>query len=312
MVLDCTDHPASRYLISDAAVLSGKSLVSGSALRTEGQLMVLNNPPSNPKNNYGGPCYRCVFPKPPPIDSVVSCGEGGILGPVVGVIGVLMALEAIKLIVGGAPLKDDNQPRAQDAPASMLLFSAYSNPAFRHVRLRGKRPTCSTCSSRRTISNDFLTLGSLDYEAFCGLASPISVLEPAERIEARELKEALDAHEKAHIILDVRDETQFVICSLPGSINVPYTTIEDISGHRVHRESASEFGVATSHNPTILDKLPEDIPIYTICRFGNDSQLAVRKLKELGYDNNGTRWIGDVKGGYKAWKQNVDPHWPDY
>jgi len=101
LVLDCTDHPASRYLISDAAVLCGKLLISGSALRTEGQLMVLNNPPSTSHQEAGGPCYRCIFPKPPPIESVVSCGDGGILGPVVGVIGVLMALEAIKLIASG-------------------------------------------------------------------------------------------------------------------------------------------------------------------------------------------------------------------
>ena len=152
---------------------------------------------------------------------MVTCGEGGILGPVVGVIGVLMALEAIKLIVGGSIYKDDDQPKFQDAPASMLLFSAYSNPAFRHVRLRGKRPTCSTCSSQRKISKEFFTSGSLDYEAFCGLASPINILEPAERIEARELEEVLNAHGNAHIILDVRDETQFAICNLPGSINIP-------------------------------------------------------------------------------------------
>ena len=279
--------------------------------------MVLNNPSSSPESDYGGPCYRCVFPKPPPTDSVVSCGEGGILGPVVGVIGVLMALEVIKLIVGGAPHKDDQQPQTQDAPSSMLLFSAYSNPAFRHIRLRGKRPTCAACSRQRTISKEFLRSGSLDYEAFCGLASPINVLEPAERIEASELQEALEAHDKAHIILDVRDETQFAICSLPGSINIPYATIEAIPDHRTsdHKPSsqpASESEVAANHDPTILEKLPDDVPIYTICRFGNDSQLTVRKLKELGYGKNGTRWIGDVKGGFKAWKQQVDYQWPEY
>ena len=97
LVLDCTDNPATRYLISDTCVLLGKPLVSASALRIDGQLMVLNNPPLPAGDPKGGPCYRCIFPKPPPPESVVSCGDGGILGPVVGVMGVLQALEAIRV-----------------------------------------------------------------------------------------------------------------------------------------------------------------------------------------------------------------------
>ena len=306
LVLDCTDHPASRYLISDAAVLSGKPLISGSALRTEGQLMVLNNPPSTSHQEVGGPCYRCIFPKPPPIESVVSCGDGGILGPVVGVIGVLMALEAIKLIVSGDTYSLTSD---KNVAPSMLLYSAYNTPPFRQVRLRGKRPKCTGCSTSGSITKHILNSGSIDYKVMCGITSPLDVLKQDERIHVRELKNNLDAGNKPHILLDVRDETQYGICNLEGSVNVPISAIEGMTGSR---------DIVQNSDPTInrfiasLEHLPFDAPIYTICRLGNDSQLVVRKLKSLGYDNDGQRWIGDIKGGYRAWRQHVDPEWPEY
>ncbi|MCJ1383899.1 Urmylation protein [Xylographa soralifera] len=306
LVLDCTDHPASRYLVSDAAVLSGKPLISGSALRTEGQLMVLNNPPSTSHQEAGGPCYRCIFPKPPPIESVVSCGDGGILGPVVGVIGVLMALEAIKLIASG----DTYMPGSdKNVAPSMLLFSAYNTPPFRQVRLQAKRPRCPGCSTNRTITQDILNSGSIDYKVMCGILSPLEILSKDERIDVRELKNALDASNKSHILLDVRDETQFGICNLEGSVNVPVSVIEEIS--ELH-STAQNSDLTINRLDASLEHLPCDAPIYTICRLGNDSQLVVRKLKSLGYDNNGQRWIGDIKGGYRAWRQQVDHEWPEY
>jgi adenylyltransferase/sulfurtransferase len=178
-VLDCTDHPTSRYLISDACVLTGKPLVSASALKTEGQLIVLNNPPKPPEELSGGPCYRCIFPKPPPAESVLSCGEGGILGPVVGIMGVLQALEAIKVLTKQDKTANTNPSTTkgvEEPPrASLLMFSAYSNPQFRTMRLRSRRDTCAACSAERTISADSLTSGSLDYIAFCGRTAPVNV-----------------------------------------------------------------------------------------------------------------------------------------
>jgi adenylyltransferase/sulfurtransferase len=170
VVLDCTDTPASRYLISDTCVLLGKTLVSASALRIDGQLMVLNNPPLPPGDTSGGPCYRCVFPKPPPPESVVSCGDGGILGPVVGVMGVLQALEAIKVLT----LRSAAAPAD---PPSLLLFSAYSNPMFRSIRLRTRKAKCAACSAHATVTPEALQSGSLDYVQFCGSApdgSPVT------------------------------------------------------------------------------------------------------------------------------------------
>ncbi|KAJ5910779.1 uncharacterized protein N7473_000082 [Penicillium subrubescens] len=234
-ILDCTDNPATRYLISDTAVLLGKPLVSASALRTDGQLMVLNNPPRPPGDKQGGPCYRCVFPKPPPADSVVSCADGGILGPVVGTMGVLQALEAIKVITAGAG-NGEAQNTGTGAQQSPLLhmFSAYSNPLFRTIRIRSRRTNCAVCSAEATVTLDTITSGSTDYVFFCGSALPPSLLAPDERISAREYNEKYPGSDHgsqgssaspSHTMIDVRDKVQFGICSLGDSINIPISNI---------------------------------------------------------------------------------------
>jgi adenylyltransferase/sulfurtransferase len=295
LVLDCTDHPTSRYLISDICVLLQKPLVSASALRTDGQLIVLNSPALPPGHEAGGPCYRCVFPKPPPAESVVSCGDGGILGPVVGVMGVLQALEAIKLIASGnlsftgAEVKKD---------ASMLLFSANSNSPFRSVKLRSRRPKCFACSAEPGLTLESLRSGSLDYVLFCGMTAPISILTPEERIEAREYEE-LQGERRPHLLVDVRERVQFDICSIEGSLNVPFSSFQGIRP------------VDAEHPSWVPATLPADAPIYVVCRLGNDSQVVARKLKESGLDKNG-RYIGDIKGGLKSWKEQVDSFWPEY
>lgn len=202
LVLDCTDHPTSRYLVSDVCVLLGKTLVSASALRTDGQLIVLNGRSSDDEQQRG-PCYRCVFPKPPPADSVMSCGEGGILGPVVGVMGVLQALEAIKLVAAGLTTTKSTTtitsksteasatPAQKAAPSpSLLLFSAgtATTPAsFRTIRMRGRRDDCFACSPTSSgLTLDTLRSGSLDYVAFCGVTAPVKILGEHERVSARD------------------------------------------------------------------------------------------------------------------------------
>jgi adenylyltransferase/sulfurtransferase len=297
LVLDCTDHPTSRYLISDICILLSKPLISASALRTDGQLIVLNSPPLPAGNISGGPCYRCVFPKPPPAASVISCGDGGILGPVVGTMGVLQALEAVKLISQGK-LSAAGYGEGKGGEASMLLFSANSSPPFRNVRLRARRPKCFACSSESGLSLESLRSGSLDYVLFCGVNAPINILAPEERVEAREYERRKG---KEHLLVDVREKVQFDICSLEGSINVPFSTLQ---GARV--------GDGVQERPAwIPEPLPPDAPIYVVCRLGNDSQVVARKLKESGLDKNG-RYIGDIKGGLKAWKEQVDSSWPEY
>ncbi|OTA69232.1 ThiF family protein [Hypoxylon sp. EC38] len=302
LVLDCTDHPTSRYLISDICVLLQKPLVSASALRTDGQLIVLNNPPAAQGSADGGPCYRCVFPKPPPADSVVSCGEGGILGPVVGVMGVLQALEAIKVIVAGLEKETLSTPKEPITP-SLLLFSAISATPFRSIRMRSRRPNCFACSSSSTLTLKELKSGSLDYVQFCGMTTPVNVLKPEERISATEYNDILakQPHRK-HLLLDVREKEHFDLASIPGAINVPFSTLQSRS-KPTHNDE----------NPTpeyIPGSLPADAAIYVVCRVGNDSQLITRKLKEMGLDKGGERFVGDIRGGMLAWKHEVDKTLP--
>ncbi|KAF2100514.1 Adenylyltransferase uba4 [Rhizodiscina lignyota] len=328
----CTDTPASRYLISDTCVLLGKPLVSASALQTNGQLNVFNFPARPVGDLTGGPCYRCMFPKPPPPESVLTCGEGGILGPVVGVMGVLQALEAIKLIASGnihCRLTDqgysDGERVSDDSQAPQgLIFSAYSSTPFRSFKMRRRRGNCAACSSHAIITRESLRSGSMDYAQFCGAISPISALSTDERVSAEEYAAIerskgvnLSRNKSSgygHILIDTRDKVQFELCSLKDSINVPYAEISasDASPHGVEELEEQEEHEKEADWLQMIRKMPSDAPIYVVCRLGNDSQLAVRKLKELGLDESGTRQIRDIKGGLKAWRDKVDHNFPNY
>lgn len=208
LILDCTDHPSLRYLISDTAIILNKPIVSASALRTDGQLIVLNDPPGS------GPCYRCIWPNPPPASTVTSCGEGGILGPVVGVMGVLQALEAIKLLSRPAP--------PEQKTTSMTIFSAFPQMAFRTLKMRGRRKACVACGepadAKDKITREAMEKGLIDHIAFCGSSAPVGLLKPEERVDVREYMKVRDEGKK-HTLLDVRDETQFGICKLEGSLS---------------------------------------------------------------------------------------------
>ncbi|KGQ03319.1 Adenylyltransferase and sulfurtransferase UBA4 [Beauveria bassiana D1-5] len=302
LVLDCTDHPSSRYLISDACVLLGKPLVSASAFQTSGQLLVLHSPPGR------GPCYRCVFPKPPPPESVVGCGEGGIIGPVVGTMGVLQALEAIKLITrGGLESPSPSSSSSTDAAApkqiTMLLFSsmAENDNMFRTVRIRGKRDDCFACGSGG--GDGALTLAqmqsSLDYVQFCGVAQPVKLLHPAERIPVSEYARIAADRGSPHLLIDVREKEHFGLSNIPGSVNVPISLF-------MRPRAPTEAGTPD----WMPADLPHSAPIYVVCRVGNDSQIATQKLKELGLDRNGERFVGDIDGGLRAWRKDVDPTLP--
>ena len=273
--------------------------------------MTLNNPAKPPGDTTGGPCYRCIFPKPPPAESVISCGDGGVLGPVVGVMGVLQALEAIKIITASPRLPPDagqpgrQTPKPLDAP-SLLLFSAYGSQPFRSVRLRSRRPNCMACSATPLVSLQSLLSGSLDYVQFCGVTQPSQLLCEVERISAEHLKTLIDRRASDYLLVDVREKVQYDICHLAGSVNVP---ISDLTAGK-----ASLATPANAQNAALcwFPSGPPETPIYVVCRLGNDSQLAVRRFKEAGLDNNGKRYIGDVRDGFKAWKERVDRDWPEY
>ena len=266
--------------------------------------MTLNNPPEPPGSTTGGPCYRCIFPKPPPAESVVSCGDGGILGPVVGVMGVLQALEAIKLITASPHPPDVGQPGAP----SLLLFSAYGSPPFRSVRLRPRRQNCMACSATALITRQSLESGSLDYVQFCGITQPLQLLREDERISAEHLQTLMKRPASEYLLVDVREKVHFDMCHLNGSVNVP---ISDLTAGKA-LSLATAAGSNGARPPWFLPGHAPETPIHVVCRLGNDSQLAVRKLKEAGLDNEGKRYIGDIRDGFKAWKERVDRDWPEY
>lgn len=281
--------------------------------------MVLNNPPLSQGNSNGGPCYRCVFPKPPPPESVVSCGDGGILGPVVGVMGILQALEAIKVIT--QRLSADLSSPAD--PPTLLIFSAYSNPMFRSIRLRSRKPKCAACSVHATITTQALESGGLDYVQFCGSVDPINALTPQERISAEsyaKLRSGVNpftgrvSNRDNHILIDVREGVQFELCNIDGSVNVPFSQVSTTRGLELsfNTPSPGYNGMDMDENDWVSQLRRTEKPIFVVCRLGNDSQITVKKMKELGLDWGGKRFIGDIRGGLQAWRKSVDNEFPDY
>jgi len=190
IIADGTDNFPTRYLVNDACVLTGKPNVYGSIFRFEGQASVFAT--------EDGPCYRCLYPEPPPPGLVPSCAEGGVLGILPGLVGVIQATETIKLILG-----------VGDSLAGRLLLVDALGMKFRELKLR-KSPDCPVCGKNRTITK------LIDYEEFCGIRGqeePAGNDVPA--ISVEELKKKLDA--KADIfILDVREPHEYQICNLKG------------------------------------------------------------------------------------------------
>src|ERR1700680_2769576 len=193
IVVDGTDNFPTRYLVNDACVLLGKPNVYGSIFRFEGQATVFGYP--------GGPCYRCLYPEPPPPGLVPSCAEGGVLGVLPGIVGSIQAMETIKLILGtGEPLV-----------GRLLLFDALAM-RFRELKLK-RNPDCPLCGDHRTLT----TL--IDYEEFCGIrgeAAP-GLTDGIPEITATELKARQDRGDKL-FILDVREPHEYQICNLNGKL----------------------------------------------------------------------------------------------
>ena len=191
IVVDGTDNFPTRYLVNDACILLGKPNVYGSIFRFEGQVSVFGY--------EGGPCYRCLYPEPPPPGLVPSCAEGGVLGVLPGIVGSLQAVEAIKLILGkGEPLV-----------GRLLLFDALAM-RFRELKLR-KNPACPVCGDHPTIKK------LIDYAEFCGIRgeeAPVPQTNVPE-ITPRELKSRLDRGDDL-FILDVREPHEYQICNLGG------------------------------------------------------------------------------------------------
>ena len=229
-----------------------------------------------------GPCYRCIFPDPPPSETVTNCGDGGVIGAITGIIGALQALEAIKIIIGLPGV----------LTGKLLLFDG-SQTTFRNVRLRLKSPKCLVCSDEPKITE------LIDYEQFCQMKatdkdSHLSLLEAHERITVQEYEEILK-NDNDHLMIDVRGVNEFEICQLGKSINIPIKEV--LAGKR------NEEIVSAAKN--------QKKPVYLLCRRGNDSQLAVAYLRKIFKENNLPE-PKDVVGGLHAWTKNVDPEFPIY
>jgi len=193
VVVDGTDNFPTRYLVNDACILLGKPNVYGSIFRFEGQVTVFGMPE--------GPCYRCLYPEPPPPGLVPSCAEGGVLGVLPGIVGSIQAMETIKLILG----------RGENLVGRLLLFDALGMK-FRELKLR-KNPNCPMCGTNRTINQ------LIDYYEFCGVRgeeAPAPDVQVPE-ITPRELKARLDRGDDL-FILDVREPHEYQICNLKGHL----------------------------------------------------------------------------------------------
>ena len=308
LVLDCTDHPSSRYLVSDACVLLQKPLVFASALRTHGQLMVMNYPARPQGDSDGGPCYRCVFPTPSPPDTVISCGEGGILGPVVGVMGVMQALKAINIITHPKFETKDTKLEDVEAP-NLLMLSGHVAKPFQSALMRKRRPDCFACGGASELTLESLQAGSFDYVHFCGVVAPVALLKPSERITPREYHQRSQTPQP-HVLVDVREREHFNLANLDGAINVPYSELRGLGTNGLLEKEGDGGGRDDNLPEWFPEHVPHTAPIYVVCRQGEDSQYATRKLKEMGLDRGGERFVGDIEGGLRAWREEVDETFP--
>ena len=269
--------------------------------------MVLNHAPNTSHDEKESFCYRCVFPKPPPPESITTCGEGGIMGPVVGVMGVLMAMEAIKILTLPTRITKDGKDIPSAVQSSLLLYSAYSNPPFRSIRLKGKRADCISCSANATITRESLISGSLDYIAFCGVTIPPTIPADQERISASDFAALQRDQITPRLLIDVRESVEFGIAHIDKSINIPFS--------KINRDPEKSFAELENFLQAI-SSLSDDskVQVHFICKLGNDSQMAVAKMRDLpGFrENDRFACKGDIRGGLWEWKKRVDPTFPDY
>jgi adenylyltransferase/sulfurtransferase len=238
IIVDGADNFPTRYLVNDACVLSGKPNVYGSIFRFDGQVSIFAT-----KN---GPCYRCLYPEPPPPGLVPSCAEGGVLGVLPGVVGTIQATEAIKLILGVG----------DSLVGRLLLFDALQMK-FRTLKLK-KDPDCPVCGEHPTVTK------LIDYEVFCGLTPAVkaaNTLPAGDETTVEELKKRLDRGDV--FLLDVREPGEVQIAKIPGGVLIPLGEL-----------------------PKRMDELPQgatapDIVVY--CRSGMRSAKAVSLLKSKGF-----------------------------
>jgi len=238
IVVDGTDNFPTRYLTNDACVLLRKPNVYGSIFRFEGQASIFGP-------HLGGPCYRCLYPEPPPPGTVPSCAEGGVLGVLPGIIGLIQATEILKLILGkGTSLLN-----------RLLLFNAL-DMQFREIKLRCD-PQCPLCGKSPTITQ------LIDYEKLCGIPplSSINTMHPDE-VTVHDLKRAIDNPQLSIHVLDVREPDEYQIACIHGARLVPLSTLSQR-----------------------FSELDPNHAYYIHCKAGGRSLKALQFLREQGFQN---------------------------
>jgi adenylyltransferase/sulfurtransferase len=264
LIVDGTDNFATRYLVNDACVLLNKPYVWGSIYRFDGQASVFWS--------EHGPCYRCLYPEPPPPGMVPSCSEGGVLGVLCASIGSIQVTEAIKVLTGiGDPLV-----------GSLIVYDALEM-TYRKIKMR-KDPNCAVCGENPTVTE------LIDYEAFCGSVSS----EAAEAIidstiNVKQLDEMLKARERGEkdfVLIDVREPNEYDIVNIPGAVLIP----------------KNEFLMGDA-----LTKLPTDKQIVLHCKVGGRSAEVLAAVKGAGFKD-----AIHVGGGVLAWVSQIEPDKPSY
>jgi len=273
VIADGTDNFQTRYLVNDACVLTGKPNAYGSIFRFEGQASVFAT--------EEGPCYRCLYPEPPPPGLVPSCAEGGVLGILPGLVGVIQATEVIKLILGiGEPL------------IGRLLLVDALGMSFRTLKLR-KNPECPACGTHEIKE-------LIDYDQFCGIAPPTETgplevssfgnvaalpeVDGIPQISVEAYKARLDAGDKP-FLLDVREPHEYAIVDM----GAPLIPVGQLS---------ARIGEIT---------LPKDTEIIVHCKSGGRSQTAAKTLVANGFTN-----VKNLAGGITAWADRIDKSLPKY
>ena len=270
LIVDGTDNFATRYMVNDAAYFLGIPYVWGSIYRFDGQASVFA-----PKQVEGAPCYRCLYPEPPPPGMVPSCAEGGVLGVLCASIGSIQVNEAIKLITGAG----------DPAIGSLVIYDALEL-SWRKLKVR-KDPNCALCGENPTVT------GLIDYETFCGAISDEAADAAAgSTISVTQLESMLKEREEGSrdfVLVDVREPNEYEINQIPGSVLIP-------KGEFLNGNALEQLPSVDSGTQVVLH-----------CKSGVRSAEALAVLKGAGYDD-----AVHVGGGVVAWVNQIDPSQPSY
>jgi adenylyltransferase/sulfurtransferase len=298
ILVDCSDNPATRYLVNDVSVILKKPLISGSAVKWEGQLTIYGRD-SVDENNYNKlPCYRCLFPIPSPVSSVCNCADAGVFGTVPGVIGTMQCNEIVKLILGEKERLLANR---------MLMYDAYEM-SFKVFKLRSNQKDCKVCGENPTFNKD--NLKDFDYDDFvnpkiCRL--PIRLeLDEVNKIEWEEFmklkneeKEKEKDKENNYLCIDVRPKDQFDLINLKKKFDFINCPLAELKMNFEKYEN--EIFSLSSSNPN------KERKIFVMCKGGNASTHATKFLIEKGYKN-----VYNINNGIIRYRKEIDNQIPIY